>query len=112
MLADRCRPVKRDQVSGPDVWPTGAGERLRSGVNGSSELCCVAVARALTVAVGCAVSLLLSAPASATAAEISIQQAWSRATPKGAQVAAGYLTIENRGDTADRLLSASSPALS
>jgi periplasmic copper chaperone A len=47
----------------------------------------------------------------ATAGEdIVVKQAWSRATPKGAQVAAGYLTIENHGVTADRLISAASPA--
>lgn len=37
-----------------------------------------------------------------------IDHPWSRANPRGASVAAGYLVIENRGDTADRLLSASS----
>jgi copper(I)-binding protein len=35
---------------------------------------------------------------------ISITQAWSRATPKGSPVAAGYLTIENRDGLPDRLL--------
>ena len=37
-------------------------------------------------------------------------QAWSRATPGGAQVAGGYLTIENKGSQPDRLLSASTNA--
>ena len=46
----------------------------------------------------------------AAADEITVRQAWSRATPKGAKVAAGYLTIENRGVQSDRLLSASSAA--
>ncbi len=41
---------------------------------------------------------------------LSVKQAWSRATPKGAQVAGGYLTIENRGTAADRLISAATPA--
>ncbi|MET0719959.1 MAG: copper chaperone PCu(A)C, partial [Tardiphaga sp.] len=36
-----------------------------------------------------------------------ISQPWSRATPGGAKVAGGYLTIENRGTTPDRLLSGS-----
>lgn len=35
---------------------------------------------------------------------ISVTQAWSRATPKGSPVAAGYLTIENRDGLPDRLL--------
>jgi copper(I)-binding protein len=37
---------------------------------------------------------------------ISIAQPWSRATPGGATVGAGYLTITNGGDAADRLVSA------
>jgi len=41
---------------------------------------------------------------------LSVKQAWSRATPKGALVAGGYLTIENHGTAADRLISAATPA--
>lgn len=41
------------------------------------------------------------------ARSIVVTQAWSRATPGGAKVAGGYLTIENRGAAADKLLSAS-----
>jgi periplasmic copper chaperone A len=37
-----------------------------------------------------------------------IEHPWSRATPKGAPVGAGYLVIENRGSAVDRLLSISS----
>jgi copper(I)-binding protein len=37
---------------------------------------------------------------------ITIEHPWSRATPGGAQVAAGYLTLDNDGDTGDRLISA------
>jgi copper(I)-binding protein len=53
---------------------------------------------------------LLAAPAQAqevTAGDLVITQAWSRATPGGAKVAGGYLTIENRGSTADRLIGGS-----
>src|SRR5215218_5454708 len=39
------------------------------------------------------------------AGDLVITQAWSRATPGGAKVAGGYLTIENRGAAPDRLLS-------
>jgi len=39
-----------------------------------------------------------------------ITQAWSGATPGGAPVAGGYLTIENRGSLPDRLLSGSTDA--
>src|SRR5262249_40864774 len=53
---------------------------------------------------------LLFVPGSAfaeAAGSITVEKAWSRATPGGAQVAAGYLTIINRGDTPDRLVSVS-----
>jgi copper(I)-binding protein len=39
---------------------------------------------------------------------IEIKQAWSRATPNGSPVAAGYLTIENQGSSPDRLLEVNS----
>jgi len=53
--------------------------------------------------------LLASFSASARAEEIKagdlvISQAWSRATPSGAKVAGGYLTIENKGSAPDRLI--------
>jgi len=41
------------------------------------------------------------------AGDLVISQAWSRATPGGAKVAGGYLTIENKGTVADRLVSVS-----
>jgi copper(I)-binding protein len=40
------------------------------------------------------------------AGSITIEHPWSRATPGGAQVAVGYLTIKNNGATEDRLVSA------
>ncbi|MFD0988179.1 copper chaperone PCu(A)C [Methyloligella solikamskensis] len=43
------------------------------------------------------------------AGEIKIVQPWSRATPGGAEVGAGYLTIENTGKEADRLTGGSTP---
>ena len=43
-----------------------------------------------------------------TLGTLHIGHPWSRATPKGASVGAGYLVIENRGATADRLISVSS----
>ena len=39
-----------------------------------------------------------------------VTQAWSRATPGGAPVAGGYLSIENKGSLPDRLLSGSTDA--
>jgi periplasmic copper chaperone A len=53
---------------------------------------------------------LAAAPAQAQevrAGDLSITQAWSRATPGGAKIGVGYLTIENKGSTPDRLTSAS-----
>ena len=41
------------------------------------------------------------------AGDLVISQAWSRATPGGAKVAGGYLTIENKGTAADRLVGVS-----
>ncbi len=44
------------------------------------------------------------------AEKIVVTQAWSRATPGGSRVAGGYLTIENKGATPDRLVSGSTEA--
>ena len=38
------------------------------------------------------------------AGDLVITQAWSRATPGGAKVGGGYLTIENKGSAPDRLI--------
>jgi copper(I)-binding protein len=40
--------------------------------------------------------------------DLEIDHPWSRATPPGAQVAGGYMTITNHGSDADRLVSISS----
>jgi copper(I)-binding protein len=40
----------------------------------------------------------------ASASQIDVTHAWSRATPGGSPVAAGYLTIENHDNLPDRLL--------
>ena len=44
------------------------------------------------------------------AGDLVITQAWSRATPGGAKVGGGYLTIENKGTTPDRLIGGSADA--
>jgi hypothetical protein len=44
--------------------------------------------------------------AGAETGSIAVENAWTRATPTGAKVAAGYLTIKNNGDQPDRLVSA------
>jgi copper(I)-binding protein len=38
------------------------------------------------------------------AGDLVISQAWSRATPGGAKVAGGFLTIENKGSAPDKLV--------
>ena len=43
---------------------------------------------------------------------IEVNQPWMRATPKGADVAAGYFRVTNSGTTADRLTGGSSAVAS
>jgi periplasmic copper chaperone A len=53
---------------------------------------------------------LLAMPARADevkAGDLVITQGWSRATPNGAKIGGGYLTIENKGAAADRLIGVS-----
>jgi periplasmic copper chaperone A len=53
---------------------------------------------------------LLAAPARAqevTAGDLVITQAWTRATPGGAKIGGGYVTIENKGSAPDRLIGGS-----
>ena len=62
-----------------------------------------------------AVAALLLAAAQALAhnhekGDIQIRHPWSRATPPGAKVAAGYMEIRNVGSQPDRLLSVTSAA--
>jgi copper(I)-binding protein len=60
------------------------------------------VAAALVGALGCP-------PAQSQeikAGDLVISQPWSRAAPKGAETASAYLTIENKGAAADRLVGA------
>jgi len=63
-------------------------------------------------AIACAALLaaLSAAPLRAQeikAGDLVITQPWSRATPGGAKVAGGFLTTENKGSTADRLIGGS-----
>ena len=53
------------------------------------------------------VGALISPPAKSQEVKLGdlvISQPWSRAAPSGSEVASSYLTIENKGATADRLL--------
>ena len=63
-----------------------------------------------TIAGAVFVTSLFSAPLHAQevkAGDLVITQAWSRATPGGAKIAGGYLTIANKGAAADRLIGGS-----
>jgi copper(I)-binding protein len=65
---------------------------------------------ARTIAYAVLFAGLLAAPAAAEevkAGDLVITQAWSRATPNGAKIGTGYLTIENKGAAVDRLLGGS-----
>ena len=44
------------------------------------------------------------------AGSIEIKHPWSRATPKGSEVAGGYMTLINTGSQPDRLIGGSTPA--
>ena len=48
--------------------------------------------------------------ASSAWSQVEIEKPWMRATPPGASVAAGYMTVRNQSANADRLVGASSPA--
>jgi copper(I)-binding protein len=60
------------------------------------------------------VALAIICASSAAAQQVKIgdlvlDHAWSRATPGGAKVGGGYLTIQNKGAAADKLIGGSSP---
>lgn len=61
----------------------------------------------------CAVALALGGAAAPAhdykAGALRIGHPWSRATPAGAKVGGGYLSIENTGATPDRLIAISAP---
>jgi copper(I)-binding protein len=64
--------------------------------------------RIMSALCGAAVlTVIITAPLHADdvkAGDLLITQAWSRATPGGAKVGGGYLTIANQGSTPDRLI--------
>jgi copper(I)-binding protein len=59
-------------------------------------------------------AILLLAPSAnaedVKAGDLVISQAWTRATPGGAKTGGGFLTIENKGSAADKLIGASADA--
>ena len=60
--------------------------------------------------IGIAIACFITTSAMATdykAGSLAISGPWSRATPKGAESAIGYMTIKNNGTTPDRLIGGS-----
>ena len=63
-----------------------------------------------TFALATLAAIALAVPALAhgfKAGDLDIGHPWSRATPNGAKVGGGYLTIKNNGTASDRLIGAS-----
>ena len=56
-----------------------------------------------TLALAFAISAAPALAQEFKAGDIVIEKPWARATPKGAEVGGGYLTIRNNGATPDRL---------
>jgi copper(I)-binding protein len=54
-------------------------------------------------------ALALYAVSTLAAAQVQVQDAWTRATAPGSKIAAGYMTIKNAGASPDRLVGATSP---
>lgn len=64
----------------------------------------IALASALLGAWLCLLPIATVEAAEVTKGDIKIVEPWARATPGGAKVGAGYVTITNTGKTADRLI--------
>ena len=67
----------------------------------------------ITAAMFVAAAVLITSGAGAhefKVGTLDIGHPWSRPTPADANIAGGYLTITNKGKTADRLISGASPA--
>ena len=67
---------------------------------------------ALFLSVAFCLAVSAASAADYKAGSLDISDPWSRATPKGASVGAGYMTIKNNGSTPDRLIEGSSEVAS
>src|SRR5258705_13097670 len=68
------------------------------------RLASASITRAIAFAAVLAYFLAPALAEEVKAGDLVITQAWSRATPGGAKVGGGYLTIQNKGSTAVRLV--------
>ena len=71
------------------------------------RLASASITRAIAFAAVLAYFLAPALAEEVKAGDLVITQAWSRATPGGAKVGGGYLTIQNKGSAADRLIGGS-----
>lgn len=60
------------------------------------------------IAVLATLSIVSAQAEDVTVGHLKISSPWVRATPKGAPVGGGYMTISNGGDTSDRLIGGTS----
>jgi hypothetical protein len=74
--------------------------RLKMGANKGQTMKHALFILAFALAASAAVPVLAQ---EFKAGDIVVEKPWGRATPKGAEVGSGYLTIENKGATPDRL---------
>ena len=61
----------------------------------------------IITAIACRLGDLPAHAADVTAGSLKISAPWARATPKGASVGGGYMTITNTGTASDRLIGGS-----
>jgi len=64
----------------------------------------------LITSIAAAIAMCLSSLSLAQGGALKVEKPWARATAPGAAVGGGYLTVNNPGPAADRLIAASSPA--
>ena len=92
--------MRRSETLNPDRAPAKAQAMMHH------RFRMVFAAAALAAVAFAALATQHAVGAEFKAGDISIEAPWSRATPGGAKVAAGYLTIKNAGAAPDRLVSA------
>jgi copper(I)-binding protein len=83
-----------------------ASNRKRTKIN-KGEMTMNSLVRIIAAALAATLFAVPAHAGDAKAGDLVITQAWSRATPSGAKIAGGYLTIENKGTAPDRLLGGS-----
>ncbi len=83
----------------PSPPPQGARGRLPAWRTGAFAAAC----RSLAIALAFGLAAGEASAAEVKLGDLTISTPWARATPKGADVGVGYLTIKNDGATADKL---------